>query len=266
MIELVLIGGGGHARACIDLIQASDQFQILGILDRSELVGTDVLGIPVIGTDEDLPVLVKKNLSFLITLGQIKTPDLRIRIYKRIKELGGLLSTVIATSAHVSPFAQIGEGVAAICRQHLGQARLGEKIRLGRQNVGRCLALVKAAHHRRDALRDQRLGVHLKPAAPVAKLGIQPQPRHAAGQQATVGLEARVHRRPLLRPREEIHKTLLGVGQAHQVVDQGLAFFGKGHGAAQNKWAVRKRRNESPLRTAEPRASFFRTCGRVPPR
>jgi len=138
MIELVLIGGGGHARACIDLIQASDQFQILGILDRSELVGTDVLGIPVIGTDEDLPVLVKKNLSFLITLGQIKTPDLRIRIYKRIKVLGGLLSTVIATSAHVSPFAQIGE-----CSIIMGKAMIGPGVRIGENCIINTNALVE---------------------------------------------------------------------------------------------------------------------------
>jgi sugar O-acyltransferase (sialic acid O-acetyltransferase NeuD family) len=138
MIELVLIGGGGHARACIDLIQASDQFQILGILDRSELVGTDVLGIPVIGTDEDLPVLVKKNLSFLITLGQIKTPDLRIRIYKRIKVLGGSLSTVIATSAHVSPFAQIGEGSII-----MGKAMIGPGVRIGENCIINTNALVE---------------------------------------------------------------------------------------------------------------------------
>ena len=138
MINLVLIGGGGHARACIDLIQASDQFQILGILDRSELVGTDVLGIPVIGTDEDLPVLVKKNLSFLITLGQIKTPDLRIRIYKRIKVLGGLLSTVIATSAHVSPFAQIGEGSII-----MGKAMIGPGVRIGENCIINTNALVE---------------------------------------------------------------------------------------------------------------------------
>jgi sugar O-acyltransferase (sialic acid O-acetyltransferase NeuD family) len=138
MIELVLIGGGGHARACIDLIQASDQFQILGILDRSELVGTEVLGIPVIGTDEDFPVLVKKNLSFLITLGQIKTPDLRIRIYKRIKELGGLLSTVIATSAHVSPFAQIGEGSII-----MGKAMIGPGVRIGENCIINTNALVE---------------------------------------------------------------------------------------------------------------------------
>ena len=138
MIELVLIGGGGHARACIDLIQASDQFQILGILDRSELVGTEVLGIPVIGTDEDLPVLVKKNLSFLITLGQIKTPDLRIRIYKHIKVLGGLLSTVIATSAHVSPFAQIGEGSII-----MGKAMIGPGVRIGENCIINTNALVE---------------------------------------------------------------------------------------------------------------------------
>lgn len=126
MTELVLIGGGGHARACLDVIRAAGGFQIAGILDRPELAGTDVLGVPVIGTDEDLPGLVNKGLCFLIALGQIKTPESRIRLFGRLRDLGAKLPVIVAPSAHVSPQAAIGEGTIVMHMAVVGPgARIG---------------------------------------------------------------------------------------------------------------------------------------------
>ena len=49
--DLILIGGGGHCRACIDVIRLEDRFRIAGILDRLEKKGGEVDGSPVFGTD-----------------------------------------------------------------------------------------------------------------------------------------------------------------------------------------------------------------------
>jgi sugar O-acyltransferase (sialic acid O-acetyltransferase NeuD family) len=126
MTELVLIGGGGHARACLDVIRAGGRFQIAGILDRPELVGTDVLGVPVIGTDENLPALANKGMCFLIALGQIKTPESRIRLFGRLRELGAKLPAIVAPTAHVSPHALIGEGSIVMHMAVVGPgARIG---------------------------------------------------------------------------------------------------------------------------------------------
>jgi acetyltransferase-like isoleucine patch superfamily enzyme len=38
---LILIGGGGHCRSCIDVIETTDEWQIKGILDQSEKIGTE---------------------------------------------------------------------------------------------------------------------------------------------------------------------------------------------------------------------------------
>ena len=40
---LVLIGGGGHCKSCIDVIEASDQFVIKGILDIEPKLGEKIL-------------------------------------------------------------------------------------------------------------------------------------------------------------------------------------------------------------------------------
>jgi NADH/NAD ratio-sensing transcriptional regulator Rex len=39
-IEIILVGGGGHCKSVIDLITSNDIFQIVGILDLKEKVGS----------------------------------------------------------------------------------------------------------------------------------------------------------------------------------------------------------------------------------
>ena len=58
--EIILIGGGGHCKACIDVIELDGGFQIAGIIDTPEKVGQNILGYPIIGTDDDLKELSNK--------------------------------------------------------------------------------------------------------------------------------------------------------------------------------------------------------------
>lgn len=138
MKKLVLVGGGGHARACLDVIRAEGRFQVAGILDRPERVGTDVLGVPVIGTDEDMPSLVAKGMCFLVALGQIKSPEPRIRLHARLRELGAHLPVVVAPTAHVSPHAEIGQGSIVM---HM--AMVGPGARVGANCIINTRALVE---------------------------------------------------------------------------------------------------------------------------
>ena len=48
MKKILLIGGGGHCKSVIDVIEQEGQFQIVGIIDKAELFGTDVLGFEVV--------------------------------------------------------------------------------------------------------------------------------------------------------------------------------------------------------------------------
>ena len=46
-ISLVLLGAGGHAKSCINLIDSLKNFTIKGILGKKEEVGKDLLGYPI---------------------------------------------------------------------------------------------------------------------------------------------------------------------------------------------------------------------------
>lgn len=121
--NIILIGGGGHCKSVIDVAELAG-YNILGILDMPEEVGKSVLDYKVIGMDDDIPQYVDKA-EFIITVGFIKNPAIRIRIYNRIKEAGGKLATIIASTAHVSRYATLGEGTVVM---HQAVVNAGAKI------------------------------------------------------------------------------------------------------------------------------------------
>ena len=67
--NIILIGGGGHCKSCIEVIEAQKKFKILGIVDNSN---KKVLDYKVIGKDNDLKILQKKSKYAFVTIGQIK--------------------------------------------------------------------------------------------------------------------------------------------------------------------------------------------------
>lgn len=107
--ELILVGGGGHCKSCIDVIEQTGAYRIAGIIDLQEKLHQKVLGYEVIATDDDLPRLVKEY-EMLVTVGQIKSPALRIKLFANIKDLGGRLPVIVSPLAYVSKHARVGEG------------------------------------------------------------------------------------------------------------------------------------------------------------
>lgn len=112
MKSLILIGGGGHCKSVIDVAESAD-YKILGILDVPENIGKTVLGHKVIGTDDDMSRYVGKA-EFVIAVGFIKDPSLRIKLYNKVKEASGNLATVVASTAYVSKYVNIGEGTVVM--------------------------------------------------------------------------------------------------------------------------------------------------------
>ena len=107
---IIFLGAGGHSRACIDVVEHQDHFQIAGLVGLPEQRHARQLGYSVIGTDDDLPQLVKNHPFALVTIGQMQSPDLRIRLCTQALKLGFQLPVVIAPAAHVSRHATIGSG------------------------------------------------------------------------------------------------------------------------------------------------------------
>ena len=64
MKKLILIGAGGHAKSCIDVIENTKKYKILGLLDLPEKIGQKVLGYSVIDTDDHINQYIQKDTYF----------------------------------------------------------------------------------------------------------------------------------------------------------------------------------------------------------
>jgi len=128
--NLLLIGGGGHCKACIDVIEMEGKYTICGILDQAEFVGKNVLGYDIIGTDELISSYTDKGYSFLLTVGQIRSAHLRRRIFEYMKSLDADIVTVISPLAYVSKHAVLGKGSIV-----MHNATVSAGVRVGENNI-----------------------------------------------------------------------------------------------------------------------------------
>jgi sugar O-acyltransferase (sialic acid O-acetyltransferase NeuD family) len=124
--SILIIGGGGHARAVVDVIEAEGRFQVAGIVDPGLEVGGEVLGYPVLGGDDDLPDLLDRVPRVIIAVGQILTPAPRIDLFDLLRSMGAEFPIIVAPTAQVSPHARIGAGTIVMHHAHVGPAaRIG---------------------------------------------------------------------------------------------------------------------------------------------
>jgi len=110
MSDLLLIGGGGHCRSCIDVIEAEGKYRIRGIVQPISDQANRIFGYPVIGSDEDLPFLLQETPKALVTVGQIRSPEIRFRLYEQLKKIGGKLPSIVSPFAYCSKYAELNEG------------------------------------------------------------------------------------------------------------------------------------------------------------
>jgi len=111
---IILVGGGGHCRSVIDVIESSGLYRIIGIIDKKQFIGNSILGYKVIGSDNAIVHFLEKYRYFLVTAGQLKLPDLRTKLFKELKKLGATLPVIISDTAKVSRFSQLGEGTVVM--------------------------------------------------------------------------------------------------------------------------------------------------------
>ncbi len=110
MKNLYLFGGGGHSLSCIDIIQNQKIFNIKGVFDKNFSSKKKILSYPLIKEDTLLIKKLKGKNFGLVTVGQIKTPNLRIKIFSKMKEYGFKPATVISSNSKIYKNVKIGEG------------------------------------------------------------------------------------------------------------------------------------------------------------
>ena len=108
---IILIGAGGHARACIDVIEQEARFKVGGLV-APESDGFWTFGKYIrLGDDAALPHLLNTGdyPNALVAIGQIKTPEARIRTFEYLRTRC-ILPVIVSPRAYVSPHAKLGAG------------------------------------------------------------------------------------------------------------------------------------------------------------
>jgi sugar O-acyltransferase (sialic acid O-acetyltransferase NeuD family) len=107
--HILMIGAGGHARACIDVVEAAG-FKIFGLVALADEVGHRVLDYPVIGTEADLLALSAHVKLALVVIGQLDDPKPRQAAVALASSAGFDFPAIVSPYAHVSRHSFIGEG------------------------------------------------------------------------------------------------------------------------------------------------------------
>lgn len=108
--NIILLGGGGHCKSCIEVIESGRIYNITGFFDDDETQTLPDFPYPRLGDQSLLPDFVKPDTDFLVAIGQIKSALLRKRLFTLISQNKGSHATVISPFSIVSSRSSVGEG------------------------------------------------------------------------------------------------------------------------------------------------------------
>ena len=108
--SILLIGAGGHSRSCIDVIEATRKYRIVGLVGTEDEIGNKVNGYEVIGSDNHLPELSNEYENAHISIGQIGDARKRVETFNTAKKYGFHFPSIISPKAYVSSSSSIGIG------------------------------------------------------------------------------------------------------------------------------------------------------------
>ena len=136
--KIILIGGGGHCKSVIDVIEVENKYIIAGIVDKKELIGSKVFDYEVIACDNDLEELRKTYKYAIVTLGQIKLNDLRVKLFNTLKKIGYKFPIIISPLSYVSKYAKIKDGTVI-----MHQALVNANAKIGKNCIINTKSLIE---------------------------------------------------------------------------------------------------------------------------
>ena len=124
---LIIVGGGGQTKMCIDILQQMRAYEINGIVSSILQKGAHTLGVPVIGNENDLEQLYKDGILFAVVgFGSLDKPILRQKMFDKLKRIGFILPNLIHPAASIEPSATLGDG-----NQIMAGAIVGSDVKIG---------------------------------------------------------------------------------------------------------------------------------------
>ena len=83
--RFLLVGGGGHAVSCSELIENNEQ-KIVGFFDKSKNATLQKYGYDYLGNDSEIIKYLEHDVMWVVAIGQIKSPIPRMTLFKYSKK------------------------------------------------------------------------------------------------------------------------------------------------------------------------------------
>ena len=111
ILNIIIFGAGGHAKVIVDLIESSNKYNLVGIIDESLKKGESFCSYPVLGCDQSLHDIINDNKIYggIVALGD---NYLRRQVVNRILSVMPLFNfvNIIHPSSIISKSVQMGLG------------------------------------------------------------------------------------------------------------------------------------------------------------
>jgi sugar O-acyltransferase (sialic acid O-acetyltransferase NeuD family) len=117
--KIILVGTGGHARVLISLLEATGQYNIVGLLDtKTPRKSETIFNYPILGSSDDLENWKKKGIEYAAVA--VGNNSERSKISKVVLNHGFTIPTLIHPTATIDSHARLGKGSQILIRAVIG--------------------------------------------------------------------------------------------------------------------------------------------------
>ena len=108
--KIIIIGSGGHAKSCLEVIESTNLYEIVGLVDKNASSGSIKYGYKILGGDDDLLKLINLTDKVFMGIGGIKNLAYREELTSKITKIGFVFERIISPYATLSKTSSIGIG------------------------------------------------------------------------------------------------------------------------------------------------------------
>jgi sugar O-acyltransferase (sialic acid O-acetyltransferase NeuD family) len=179
-MAMIIYGGGGHGKACLELVRSLGTYRVVGFIDDGIQAGKEIMGLPVLGGAETLAGLFAQGVRLAVnSVGGIGNVAVRIKVFSRLAEAGFSCPAIVHPTAFVEASALLSAGV-----QVFPHAYVGSEARVGFGSIVNTGAIIS-----HDC--DLAEVVNISPGAILAG-EVQVGARALVGMGATINLQAKI--------------------------------------------------------------------------
>tara|TARA_B110000503_G_C6868826_1_gene297769 strand:+ start:13 stop:618 length:606 start_codon:yes stop_codon:yes gene_type:complete len=111
--KICIIGSGGHATSCVDLIESTKKFEIVGIISKKKdqkNVNKFLNKYQIIDNNNDYKKIFKVCKNIVIGISLYKDLSVRNKMFEDLKKIGFNLPVICSPKSYISLGVKIDEG------------------------------------------------------------------------------------------------------------------------------------------------------------